>query len=534
MDGLDLNLVVLAAAALLLAGLVAIKASVRLGAPVLLLFVALGMLLGESGLGLRFDDADLTVQAGTLLLAVILWEGGYTTSTSAIRPVVARSLVLATAGVLISVAVASTLVYLILDVDGRTALILGSVASSTDAAATFAVLRTVPVLRRVRTTLEAESGMNDPPVIVLVAVVVSDAWEELSPWAMAGTAIYQLIVGAAVGIGVAWVGVRLLRISALPASGLYPIATVGIGMVAFAGAGKLAASGILACYVAALIVGNSEQPHKRTTTGFVEALAWVAQMGLFMMLGLLASPGQLPGAFWTAMIVGGVLTFVARPISVVLCLLPFRVPWREQVFISWGGLRGAVPIVLAAMALAAQVPQATRIFDVTFLLVIVFALIQGPTLPRVARMTGMATTDELNELVFESAPLEEVDLVALHVSIPNGSRLHGVRTSELRLPPQVTIPMLIRGDQVIVPRSYTYLRRGDDLVFTAPRHEIEPLQRRLRALGEIGRLAGWHASAPEVRQDHPRGAWSPESRPPSPRLPGPEARRARSQLDASG
>lgn len=491
MGALDLNLVILAAAALLFAGLVAIKASVRIGAPVLLLFVALGMLLGENGLGVRFDDADLTVQVGSLLLAVILWDGGYTTTTSSIRPIAARALVLATAGVLLSVAVTSALVYALLDVDLRTALILGSVASSTDAAATFAVLRTLPILRRVRTTLEAESGMNDPPVIVLVSVVVSDAWNELSPWGMAGTAGYQLLVGAAVGLAVAWIGVRLLRVSALPASGLYPLACVAIGMVAFAAAGRIGASGILAVYVAGLVVGNSRLPHQRTTSGFVEALAWLAQMGLFMMLGLLAAPHRLPEAMLTALIVGGALTFVARPLSVVLCLLPFRVPAREQLFIAWGGLRGAVPIVLAAMAMSAGVPFATTIFDVVFLLVIIFTLIQGPTLPALARATGVTERGQLGELTFESAPLEKVDLVTLELSVPSGSRLHGVRVGELRLPRHVVLPMIIRDGEVLVPTSLTYLRAGDDIVLTAPPELVETVQRRLGAVGEVGRLAGW-------------------------------------------
>lgn len=491
MGALDLNLLILAAAGVLLAGLAAVKASYRLGTPVLLLFVALGVAAGEAGLGLRFDDADLTVSVGTLLLAVILWDGGFATKTRQIRSVAARSMVLATVGVMISVAVTSALVYVVLPVDLRTALILGSVASSTDAAATFAVLRTVPVVRRVRTTLEAESGLNDPPVIVLVSVVVSDAWDQMSPWGMAGMAVYQLTMGAVLGAVVAVAGVALLRVTALPASGLYPLANVAIGMVAFAGAGHLGASGLLACYVAGLVVGNARLPHERTTQGFVEALAWLAQMGLFVMLGLLASPERLPGAVPMALVVGAALTFVARPVSVLACLTPFRVRLAEQAFIAWGGLRGAVPIVLAAVAMSADVPGAMAIFDVVFVLVIMFTLIQGPTLPWAARATGVARRGDLTGLTFESAPLDKGDLVALQMEVPERSRIHGVTVAELRLPPTVALPLIIREGEVLVPEPSTVLRHGDDVVLTAPARQVDLVQRRLREVGRFGRLAGW-------------------------------------------
>lgn len=492
-----LYLLLLAATGLLLLALVAIKFSHRMGMPVLLLFVGMGVLVGEAGLGLRYDDAELTRQLGTVLLAVILWEGGYTTSATAIRPVVSRALVLATGGVLASVAITSALVYVLLDVDVRTAIIFGAVASSTDAAATFAILRRLPIVQRVRQTLEAESGFNDPPVIVLIAVVISDAWFTVSPGALAVSALYQLLVGGLAGLIIAWGGSRLLRLSALPASGLYPIGTVAIGMVAFAGAGVIGASGLLACYVAGLVVGNADLPHRQATIGFVEALAWLAQMGLFMMLGLLASPSRLVDAIVPALIVGASLTFVARPLSVLLCLAPFRVPWREQVFISWGGLRGAVPIVLAAMTMTAAVDQATRIFDVVFLLVIVFTLVQGPTLPAMARLTGVNRPGGAIDFTLESAPLENADVMVLQFSIPAESRLHRVTIKELRLPPGATVSMIIRDGLVLVPRSSTYLRAGDDLVMTASQAHTAAVEERLKEIDRAGRLARWESGRPD-------------------------------------
>lgn len=500
--GSALSLPILAAAGVLLLALIATKLSHRIGMPVLLLFVGIGLLVGESGLGVRFDDTALTQTLGTVLLAVILWEGGFSTRLDTVRSVAPRSLLLATLGVLVSVAVTSSLVYLLLDVDLRTAVVLGAVASSTDAAATFAVLRKLPIVRRVRMTLEAESGFNDPPVIVLIAVVISDAWFRMSPGLMLGTALYQLAVGLVIGLVVAWGGSSLLRLAALPASGLYPLATVAIGAVAFAGADQVGASGLLACYVAGLVLGNAQLPHRAASQGFAEALAWLAQMGLFMMLGLLASPGRLGDALVWALIVGASLTFVARPLSVVISLLPFRVPWREQLFVSWSGLRGAVPIVLAAMAMTAGIPNATRIFDVVFLLVIVFTLLQGPTLPLVARLTGVARQGATTELTFESAPLESVGTVTLQCRVPEGSRLHGVTVGELRLPDRVSVPMIIRSGEVLVPADGTRLREGDDLVLTAPRDEATLVEPRLQAVSRHGRLARW-VETPDERPELP-------------------------------
>lgn len=506
MDDTALYVLLLAATGLLLLAILSIKLSHRVGMPVLLLFVGIGMLAGESGLGIHYDDAELTRQLGTLLLAVILWEGGFTTSATAIRPVVARAVVLATFGVLASVGVTSVLVYLLLDVDVRTALIFGAVASSTDAAATFAILRRVPVINRVRQTLEAESGFNDPPVIVLIAVVISDAWYSLSPAELLLNATFQLVIGALVGVAVAFAGAWLLRLAALPASGLYPIGAVTIGVVAFAGAGVIGASGLLACYIAGLIIGNSDIPHHRTTHGFVEALAWLAQMALFMMLGLLASPSRLPDAIWAALIVGATLTFIARPISVALCLLPFRVPWREQCFISWGGLRGAVPIVLAAMTITAGVPGAHAIFDVVFLLVIVFTLVQGPTLPIFARITGVARPAATSVLTLESAPLENADVLTLQLSVPPESRLHRVTVDELRLPPRATVSMILRGGEVLVPRPATHLCVGDDVILTSPREDQAEVERRFRLVHQGGRLASWLDDEGEPVDDDRHGA----------------------------
>lgn len=494
MDPADLNLVLLLGAGLLLVAVAAVRVSTGAGLPSLLLYLAIGVAVGEAGLGIPFEDAELAQVLGTVALAVILAEGGFTTDWRTVRPVAPLAGVLATVGVAISVVVTTALVYLVLDVDLRTAILLGAVASSTDAAAVFSVLRRMPIRGRLRATVEAESGFNDPPVIILVTVVASSAWTDTNGFGILGRICYQLALGVAVGFLVARAGRWLLARSALPASGLYPIATLAIAFVAFAVAGVAGGSALMAIYVAGLTLGNSHLPHRTTTASFVEGLAWLSQIGLFVMLGLLVSPSRLIDALPYALVVGCALTLVARPLSVVACATPFRVPWRDQLFISWAGLRGAVPIVLATIPLAAGLPGSERIFDVVFLLVVVFTLVQGPTLPWVARRLGAAVEHRPRAVAIESAPLEELDAALLQFSVGEQSRLAGVEVGELRLPPRAAISLVLRGDEIFTPTPATVLRAGDHVLVAAARADQAAVERRLQQVSEDGRLAGWYAA----------------------------------------
>lgn len=491
---MDLNLVILAAAMVLLAGVAAVRVSAGAGLPSLLLYLAIGLAIGEAGLGLQFEDVDLTVVLATLALAVILAEGGLSTRWDVIRPVVGLAGLLATFGVAVSVALTAGIAWLVLGVDGRTALLLGAVVGSTDAAATFSIMRRLPVLPRIRATLEAESGFNDPPVIILVTVVASDAWSSSNPWQIGGMVGYQLAGGLLVGLGVARLGQWLLARSALPASGLYPLATFAILFVAFAVAGAAQASGLMAIYVAAIWLGNAPLPHRQATLGFADGLGWLAQIGLFVMLGLLASPGRLADALVPAAIVGLGLTLVARPLSVVLCASWWRIPLPHQVFMSWAGLRGAVPIVLATIPIARGLPSADQIFDVVFLLVVVFTLIQAPLLPMLARRTGVSV-ETTRELRVESAPLEEVDASLLQLTVPRDSRLAGVYVVDLRLPQNAALALVHRDGEIFVPDEHTVIAPGDHLLLAVSDSVRAEAEERLRAIGEGGRLAMWYAGS---------------------------------------
>ena len=273
------------------------------------------------------------------------------------------------------------------------AFLLAAVISSTDAAAVFATLRRLPLPRRVAASLEAESGLNDAPVILLVIALAeyltgesSDPW-----WLVVVVVVAELIGGAVIGVGIGFAGAALLRRVALPVAGFYPLATLALCVLAYSSASLAHTSGFVAVYLAGVVLGNATLPHRSASIGFAEGMASLAQIGLFVLLGLLVSPGRLPDAVWPALVVGGALLLLARPLSVVASLAWFRFPWAQQAFISWAGLRGAVPIVAATIPLTADVPGATTIFDTVFVLVVVFTVVQGGSLPWVARRLGIAT-----------------------------------------------------------------------------------------------------------------------------------------------
>ncbi len=487
----ELYLTLLIGGTVLLASIAAARTAHRVGLPSLLLFLAVGVIAGEDGLGLPFDDAQLAQALGTAALGIILVEGGLTTQWRDIRRLLAPASVLATAGVAVSVVVTAAGAHWLLGMDWHLALLLGAIVSSTDAAAVFAVLRALPLPQKLTGLVEAESGFNDAPTIILVLVFSTATTDLPDPASLAGNLLYQLAVGGTLGVLIGRLGVAALRHIALPATGLYPLATVGFGIIAFAAAGAVGASGIIAAYLAGLVLGNAKLPHRAATRSFAEGTGWLAQIGLFVMLGLLVDPSELPSAILPALAVGLVLLLAARPISVLACLLPFRVPWREQAFISWAGLRGAVPIVLATFPIVADVTGARDVLNIVFVLVVLFTLIQGPTLPVVARHLGLARPDALREIQVETAPLDVLDADLLTVAIPPGSRLRGVAVFELRLPPPTVVTLIVRDGTTLVPDRDSVLNAGDELLLITTPNTREATERRLRAVGRRGKLARW-------------------------------------------
>jgi cell volume regulation protein A len=487
----ELGLVLFVGAVVVIAAIVAARVAHGVGLPSLLVFLGLGLALGEAGLGVQFDNAGLAQALGLSALVLILAEGGLTTNWAHARTAAPAALALATVGVAVSGLTVAVAIHWMLSLTWRNALLLGAVLAPTDAAAVFSVLRKLPLPPRLSGMLEGESGLNDAPAVLAVTLLSMPGPHPHAPAIVAGIVGYELAAGAAIGLAAGLLGALALRRVALPASGLYPIAVLALIVAAYGTASLAHASGFLAVYVAAVVLGNTRLPHGPATRGFAEGIAWLAQIGLFVMLGLLASPARLPGAVLPAMVAGSALVLIARPAAVIVSTLALRVPWRQQAFLSWAGLRGAVPIVLATIPLNARLPGATCLFDLVFVLVVVFTLLQGPTLPWVARRLRVITPAEPLALDVEAAPLETLHADLLQAQIPPDSRLHGVEIAELRLPAGANVALIVRDAHGFVPDPATTLQAGDRLLIVAAAGTREQAERRLRAVSRAGRLAGW-------------------------------------------
>jgi cell volume regulation protein A len=488
----QLDVFVLVGAGVTLLAILAVRLSSRAGLPSLLLYLLMGVALGENFIGIGFENPELAHALGFAALALILAEGGLTTSWESVRHSMRLGLSLATLGVAVSVALVAVMAHLVLGLSWQLSVLLGAVTSPTDAAAVFSVLRGLSLPPRLVGALEAESGLNDAPTVVLVTLISTGSVADHGI-AVTGLVIaFELVVGVVVGLVVGFGGAWLMRRAALPSSGLYPLAVLCLTLLAYGAASTAHASGFAAVYVGALVLGNAELPHRTATRSFAEGVAWLAQIGLFVMLGLLLTPSRITwSAVGIAVAVSLLLTFVARPVSVWVSSVVQPMPWREIGFVSWAGLRGAVPIVLATIPFAEGVTDAERLFDIVFVMVVISTVLTGPTLPAVARWLGMTRQLEPRSLDLEVAPLERLAADMLQVSISPVSRLHGVEVGELRLPEGSSVSLVVRDGRAIVPELRTVLRRGDDLLVVTPRRLREPTVGRLRIVSAHGRLGRW-------------------------------------------
>ncbi|MCD2190079.1 potassium/proton antiporter [Actinomycetospora soli] len=477
--------------AVVLLAVVAVRFSTRLGLPSLLLYLGIGVLIGEAGLGIRFDDAALTQALGVAALVLILADGGLSTRWSTVRPALGLGIALSTISVAVSITVTGYALHWLLGLDLRVAFLWGAVLASTDAAAVFSVLRGLGLGGRLVGALELESGLNDAPAFI--AVLLLSAGTAVS-WTDPLLVVYELVLGGVLGVVIGRLGATGLRRSALPATGLYPLATLAVCVGAYALGQSLHASGLLACYVAALVLGNAALPHREGTRSFAEGVGWLAQIGLFVLLGLYVSPDRLLPAVVPAVIAAAVLLLVARPLSVVAAAVWFRVPWQEQAFLSWAGLRGAVPIVLALVPLTGGLPGARELVDAVFVLVVVLTVVQGTTLPAVAKALGLAKPP-VQEIEVDAAPLEALRADLLQMTVPQGSRMHGVYVRELRLPEGTGLSLVVRRGASFTPQADTRIQEGDQLLVVATATAREAAERRLRAVDRSGRLARWRGDS---------------------------------------
>ena len=490
----DLSVALLLGSAVLLIAVAAVRLANRSGLPTLLIYLAIGLVLGESGLGIDYESNNLTQILGYSALVLILIEGGLTTDWRSIKDAVAPALLLSTLGVLVSVGVVGVFTHWLLHLDWSTALLLGAIVSSTDAAAVFSVLRNVPLPHRLTGVLEAESGFNDAPVVLLVVALagsIAPGGHSEGVWHLAGMAVFELVGGAVIGLIAGYVLGALSQRIAPGSSGLFAIGVMAGGVLAYGAAATVHTSGFIATYLAALVMGNMSLPHRQAVRGFGQAMGWLAQIGLFVLLGLLASPDRLIDQVIPALVVGCVLLFLARPASILLSMTPFGFNWREQIFLSWAGLRGAVPVVLATVPLTLGATNMSWIFDLVFVLVIVFTLVQAPTLPYVAKALSIGNQAHAVELEVENTPLTQMRADMLHVKIGEGSGLIGVMVYELRLPVGANVTLIVNGASSYVPNDRSVLRAGDQLLIVAKESVRALTLERVSAVSAGGRLAQW-------------------------------------------
>jgi cell volume regulation protein A len=461
-------LVLTAAGALLAVSIVSSRALDRASVPVVLIFLAVGMLAGSEGIGgIAFDNYRLAYRLGTLALVLILFDGGLNTPREVIRTAVRPAAVLATIGVVGTAAVLAVAAHLI-GLPWPEALLIGAIVSSTDAAAVFAVLRGsgIQLKRRVGATLELESGINDPMAVILTTALAEllTAGAAAADWRLAVEVLVQLVVGALMGAALGFGGRYGLVRLRLSASGLYPVLMLALALLAFGLTTLLAGSGFLAVYVAGIILGNGPLPFRAGVLRVHDALAWLAQITMFLVFGLLVFPSQLAPVALTGTALALVLAFIARPAVVAACVWPFGYSTREIAFIGWVGLRGAVPIVLAIVPVLAGVPGATRVFHVVFFIIVVNALIPGGTVAWLTQRLGLqseATPAPPAVLHIESRTPLKGELLSF--PIDPALAVAGLSLAELPFPEGAAATLIVRGDELIPPRGTTVLEPGDHI-----------------------------------------------------------------------
>ena len=472
---------------LLLLGVVASRLSSGLGIPELLVFLAVGMLAGSDGPGgIEFDNAALAQTLGVVALAFILFSGGISTNWDDIRPALAQGVALATVGVTVTAALAGLAAQWAFDLPVETGLLIGAIVSSTDAAAVFGVLRSRGVALRgsLRPLLELESGSNDPMAVFLTVALLDVLTEPATdPVRLVGLFVAQMAIGALVGAvagrGAVWV---LNRIH-LDHEGLYPVLSIALVGCVFAATTLIQGSGFLAVYVAGIVMARQRFIHKNSLTRFHDGVAWLAQIGMFVVLGLLVFPSELPEVALRGLVVAGALILVARPVAVFLTLAPFRVPWRERALISWVGLRGAGPIILATFPLVRRVPDANLVFDAVFFIVLTSVAIQGTTIPLAARWLHVAAPVE-RHAVWPIRPrsIQPPGATLQELVVGADSSVVDRPIVELGLPAGTIVVLIEHEDEFVVPTGATALQGGDRLLVLGDDDGIRRFRERLGGL----------------------------------------------------
>ena len=474
---MQIEFVLLILSILFFASILAGKAGSRFGVPALLLFLGVGMLFGSDGLGIHFDNIKLAHMIGTVALSAILFSGGLDTKIEDIKPVLGPGVTLATLGVLLTAVITGLILYLLIDprlgLGVMGCLLLASTMSSTDSASVFSILRGkgLHLKHNLRPTLELESGANDPMAYVLTTTFITLVLQGGEPHY--GNALLvlllQLLIGAVAGWcfgkGLVWI---INRIN-MDNQALYPILVLSGCFFVFAATYYLHGNSYLAVYVAGLVVGNSRFVHKRSTRSFFDGVSWIAQLSMFLTLGLLVNPSELREVWVPGLIISLVMIFVSRPLAVFVSLSPFRsYTFRDRLLVSWVGLRGAVPIIFAILCRASDVPHSDVMFNIVFLCTLVSLIVQGTTLPMVSRWLGVSETPKAKRQGpsqdFDIDFPEEIKSAITEATVTEKMLTIGTRMMDFRLPEKTLVIMVKRGDNYFVPTGKTHLHVGDRLM----------------------------------------------------------------------
>jgi cell volume regulation protein A len=474
---ISIEYILLGGSILLFLSVIASKASARLGVPALVLFLVIGMLAGSDGPGgIYFDDPWLAQSLGVVALAFILFAGGLDTNWQSVRQVFWSGIALSTLGIVITALLVAWFATVVLDFSLFEGLLLGAVVSSTDAAAVFAILRSrnVSLKGRLQPLLELESGSNDPMAVYLTLGFIgllsnpTASIVDLIPMF-----IHQMTLGVAVGYAMGKAMVLIVNRLKLEYDGLYPVLTLSLVLLTYGATASMGGNGFLAVYLSGLLMGNSDFIHKKSLMHFHDGLAWLMQIAMFLTLGLQVFPSRLIPIIGVGLLVSIFLIFVARPLSVFVALLLAKMNLKEKIMVSWVGLRGAVPVILATFPLLAGVPKADMIFNIVFFIVLTSVLLQGTMIPQVAKWLGLAApVPEKPNYPLEFATTSRIPTELVEVKIPDSSTVVGKQLVELGLPKGVLVMLIHRNNVSIVPGGGTILKAGDTLVVLAQQEDI--------------------------------------------------------------
>jgi cell volume regulation protein A len=457
---------ILVAAALLAAGIGASLLASRIRLPGLLLFLAVGMAIGSDGLGwIDFNNYELARTIGVVALALILFEGGLSAGLGEIRPVLRASLSLAILGTIGTAVICGFAASWLFDLSTLEGMLLGAIISSTDGAAIFALLRESTLRRRLARTLEGEAGFNDPVAVLLVIGFIE--WTQQDDYGVLDMALLfvrEMGIGAGVGLAVGWLALRALRRTRLASPGLYPVATLSTAGLAFGGAATLHGSGFLAVYLAGLMLGSARIPAKQTVTVFHEGLGWVAQITMFLALGLLVFPSQLGEVWLEGTALALVLVFVARPLTAALATAFENFTAGERIVLGWAGLRGAVPVVLATFPVIEGLDEDRTFFNIVFFAVVISTLLQGTTVEWLARKLGVTTSEPaLPRPLVETGTVRRLGAEIVEYPVGPDDAIVGQLVRELGLPRDALLSVIVRGEEALLPRGSTRIEAADRL-----------------------------------------------------------------------